>query len=166
MSKHSEYEMPTFRRDRYMLVFVSNWHRKEFFQCALEFKITSTFWSLSWKNINRLAFDILLVSYCKYHMDINMWGQYVYKMCLENDHWKKDCDKTFGKKTFSLNFVLMFINFMPTVDVTKIFLTCRWSSVDVNCWHPFYVNFKKFDHWGCRWTNEYTMSSLNNLFLH
>ena len=49
------------------------------FQWALQPHIDINIWSVSWYNINRPTFDILLMSNCKYHMDINTWAQYEVK---------------------------------------------------------------------------------------
>ena len=52
---------------------------KDKFQWALERQINIKLWSVTWLNIDRPNFDILLRTNCKYHMDINTYGQYYIK---------------------------------------------------------------------------------------
>ena len=53
-------------------------------QWALEPQIDIKIWSVSWHNISRLDFDILVMSNCKYQRDINTWGQKICQECV----WK------------------------------------------------------------------------------
>ena len=55
----------------YLIQFLHYWIA----QWALKLQININIWSISWHNINRPDFDILLMSDGKYHMDINTWGQ-------------------------------------------------------------------------------------------
>ena len=84
---------------------------------------------ISW-HMNRPDFDILLMSNCKYHIDINTWGQYNIKnvfrkwslaiILSENEFWKK---KHFGWFYFVS---VSNINLMPTPQ-------CFTCAVTVQC---------------------------------
>ena len=118
-------------------------------QWVLKPQIDINIWSISWHEINRPDFDIVLMSNCKYHMDNNITMSW---MCLENDRWQQIFGKNniWLKKTFWLNFLCQCATSIWYQQLTSIWcwqltlqklpsVTYGGWSVDINCWHHFDV---------------------------
>ena len=135
------------------------------FHWTLEPQIDVKLWLISWHNINRYDFDILLMSNCKYHMGINM----ISRMCLENDQWQNNL----VKKKFGLKKMLVDVNVQHGFDANS------WCQFDIDSCHHKNFHFlpmvdgqltltvgiilMSVHHFltqcGCRWENEWKMLS-------
>ena len=120
-------------------------------QCVLKPQIDVKMWSISWDDITRPDFDIVLMSNCNY-MDINTWGQYDVK----NVSRKWPLTKTIAEKEFWLIFFFNVrhqfgTNSWRQFDVDSICYKIfqLWPVVDINCSHHFCVNAIFFTHCGC-----------------
>ena len=85
-------------------------------QYTLETQTDGKSWSIAW-HINRPDFDILLMSNCKYNMDINTWGQW--------------CPQLMSQKVSFLTYGwwLVNINCCHQFDVNSIFFSWKVSTL-------------------------------------
>ena len=105
-----------------VLLFVTYWPSR----WALEPQIDVNICSISWHNINGLDLDILpnQMSDCKYHIDINTWGQYDVK----NVSRKLPLRKQMVKKDFGWKQILICFPFkcQCAISLWRQQLTSIW----------------------------------------
>ena len=105
-------------------------------QWALQPQIEVNIWSISWHDTNRPDFDVMLMSNCKYYMDINIWGQYDVKNVSRKWTLTKKYEQHFDWKTFWFRKIVLMsmcnINWIPTVDVN--WMSNSWHHENFHCW--------------------------------